>query len=63
MAVKHLLKIPVQLFGDFCKNKVSTELGDIICETDLLANETKAISDNLLEFHPWEIKTVKIIKN
>ncbi len=50
-------------YSDNCSTaRFSTELGDLICETDLLANATKAISNNFLEFHPWEIKTVKIVK-
>ncbi len=31
-------------------------------ETDLLGNTLKEISDNKLNFHPWEIKTVRITK-
>ena len=33
--------------------------GKIIEETDLLGNKIKD-SEGRLEFHPWEIKTVKI---
>ena len=33
--------------------------GKVTAETDLLGNETKAVS-NMLSFKPWEIKTVKI---
>ncbi len=40
----------------------STDFGVIDSQTDLLGNTIKSISANLLEFHPWEIKTVKIVK-
>lgn len=34
--------------------------GTITAETDLLGKDTKSITDNILNFHPWEIKTIKI---
>ena len=34
-------------------------IGKVTAETDLLGNETKAVS-NMLSFKPWEIKTIKI---
>ncbi len=34
--------------------------GKVICETDLLGNEIKALDSSELSFKPWEIKTVKI---
>ncbi len=40
--------------------ELNTEFGVIDSQTDLLGNTTKAIVDNKLDFHPWEIKTVKI---
>ena len=40
--------------------KLSSTYGKVIAETDLLGNELKEITDNELNFHPWEIKTVKI---
>lgn len=43
--------------------KLSTSYGKIVAETDLLANHIKDIDDNTLDFHPWEIKTVKIELN
>ena len=43
--------------------KLRSDYGKVITETDLLGNELKEIQDNLLSFHPWEIKTVKIVKN
>lgn len=39
-----------------------TDYGDIIAQTDLLGNPIKPLSGSTLEFHPWEVKTVKIIK-
>ncbi len=42
--------------------KFSSSYGTVECETDLLGNPTNAINENILNFHPWEIKTVKIIK-
>lgn len=41
----------------------STPYGKIVAETDLLANHIKDVDDNTLNFHPWEIKTVKITLN
>lgn len=43
--------------------KLRSDYGKVIAETDLLGNELKEIQDNSLSFHPWEIKTVKIVKN
>ncbi len=40
----------------------ASSLGNIECETDLLGNKTNEIINNTLNFHPWEIKTVKISK-
>ena len=34
--------------------------GKLTCETDLMNNKIKDITDNKLSFRPWEIKTVKI---
>ena len=51
-------------YSDNCVSaELSTEFGCVSCETDLLGNTVRAISDNTLSFHPWEIKTVKIEKN
>lgn len=43
--------------------EISSEFGKIVAETDLLGNDLKSVTDNKLEFHPWEIKTIKIIKD
>ena len=42
--------------------KLTSTYGNIVAETDLLGNELKEITDNGLNFHPWEIKTVKIYR-
>ncbi len=41
--------------------KFTTTYGKLTAETDLLGKNTKDIADNTLYFHPWEIKTVKIL--
>ncbi len=38
----------------------TTVFGKVTAETDLLGNETAAVTDGKLSFRPWEIKTVKI---
>lgn len=43
--------------------KFTTSYGTVTSETDLLGNNTVNITDNTLNFHPWEIKTVKIELN
>lgn len=43
--------------------EINSPFGKIVAETDLLGNELKAISGGKLEFHPWEIKTIKIVKD
>ncbi len=43
--------------------EISSLFGKIIAETDLLGNELKSVTDGKLEFHPWEIKTIKIVKD
>lgn len=40
--------------------KFTSPYGEIVTETDLLANDVGDIKDNSLTFRPWEIKTVKI---
>ncbi len=40
--------------------KFISPYGEIVAETDLLANDIGDIKDNTLAFRPWEIKTVKI---
>jgi len=42
---------------------INSPFGKIIAETDLLGNELKSVTDGKLEFHPWEIKTIKIVKD
>ncbi len=42
--------------------EISSAFGKIVAETDLLGNDLKSVTDGKLEFHPWEIKTVKIIR-
>ncbi len=42
--------------------EISSVFGEIITETDLLGNELKPVTKGKLEFHPWEIKTVKIVR-
>ncbi len=37
-----------------------TAVGNVSAETDLLGNETAAVTGGKLTFRPWEIKTVKI---
>ncbi len=37
-----------------------TAVGNVSAETDLLGNETAAVTDGKLTFRPWEIKTIKI---
>ena len=53
-------------FCNYSDNNSSTEInspfGKIVAETDLLGNDLKSVTDGKLEFHPWEIKTIKIIK-
>ena len=53
-------------FCNYSANNSSAEInspfGKIVAETDLLGNDLKSVSDGKLEFHPWEIKTIKIIK-
>ncbi len=46
---------------NFSNAELSSEFGTVSAETDLLGNTTKALSGNTLHFHPWEIKTVKIV--
>lgn len=41
--------------------KFTCSRGVVTAETDLLGENTKDIKNNTLNFHPWEIKTVKII--
>ncbi len=41
--------------------KFTCSRGVVTAETDLLGENTKNIENNTLKFHPWEIKTVKII--
>ncbi len=43
------------------KAQLSTDYGTVTAQTDLLGNDVKEITDNTLDFHPWEVKTVKII--
>lgn len=40
--------------------ELNTNVGKLTFETDLLGNQTKGITDNKLNFKPWEIKTIKI---
>ncbi len=40
----------------------STDFGTVVAETDLLGNTIKELDGNNLEFHPWEVKTVKFIR-
>ncbi len=48
-------------FGDSeCNVTLRPAVGNIVAQTDLLGNETDAVSDNTLSFRPWEIKTIKI---
>lgn len=42
--------------------EISSSFGKIIAETDLLGRDLKSVTDGKLEFHPWEIKTIKLIK-
>ncbi len=42
--------------------EIRSQFGKIVAETDLLGNDLKSVSEGKLEFHPWEIKTIKIIK-
>ncbi len=53
-------------FCNYSDNSSTAELGSdfgiVESETDLLGNTTKELEGNILEFHPWEIKTVKITK-
>ncbi|MBR3789059.1 MAG: hypothetical protein IKJ86_03605 [Clostridia bacterium] len=42
--------------------EISSVFGEITTETDLLGNELKPVTKGKLEFHPWEIKTVKIVR-
>ena len=42
--------------------EISSVFGEITAETDLLGNELKPVTKGKLEFHPWEIKTVKIVR-
>ncbi len=42
--------------------EISSQYGKIVAETDLLGNNLKPVSDGKLEFHPWEIKTIKLVK-
>lgn len=37
-----------------------TACGNVCTETDLLGNETAAVTNGKLSFRPWEIKTVKV---
>ena len=52
-------------FCNYSDNNSSAEInspfGKIVAETDLLGNDLKSVTDGKLEFHPWEIKTIKII--
>ena len=41
--------------------KFTCSRGVVTAETDLLGENTKNIENNTLNFHPWEIKTVKIV--
>ncbi|MBQ4104239.1 MAG: hypothetical protein IJC90_07235 [Clostridia bacterium] len=54
-------------FCNYSDNNSSAEInspfGKIVAETDLLGNDLKSVSDGKLEFHPWEIKTIKIVKD
>ena len=38
----------------------TANVGKVAAETDLLGNELKKVEDGKLEFHPWEVKTVRI---
>lgn len=40
--------------------RFSTAAGKITAVTDLLGNETEKITDGIINFRPWEIKTVRI---
>ncbi len=42
--------------------EINSQFGKIVAETDLLGNDLKTISNGKLKFHPWEIKTVKIVR-
>ncbi|MBR2876813.1 MAG: hypothetical protein IKC01_06725 [Clostridia bacterium] len=42
--------------------EISTPFGKLTAETDLLGNDLKSVSGEKLQFHPWEIKTIKIVK-
>ena len=42
--------------------EISSVFGEITAETDLLGNELKPVTKGKLEFHPWEIKTFKIVR-
>ena len=42
--------------------KLDSFAGKAVAETDLLGNDTKALTSDVLEFHPWEIKTVRLAK-
>lgn len=37
--------------------------GKIIAETDLLGNDLKSVTNGKLQFHSWEIKTIKIVED
>lgn len=54
-------------FGNYSDNdstaEISSSFGKIIAETDLLGNDLKPVTDDKLQFHPWEIKTIKIVKD
>ncbi len=41
--------------------KLNSSCGTVYSQTDLLGNDTERIVENALNFHPWEIKTVKIL--
>ncbi len=40
----------------------TSDFGKATAETDLLGNDLSTLSDNTLNFRPWEIKTVKITR-
>lgn len=42
--------------------EISSQFGKFVAETDLLGNDLKPVSDGKSEFHPWEIKTIKLVK-
>ena len=42
--------------------EINSSFGKIVAETDLLGKDLKVVTNGKLEFHPWEIKTIKLVK-